>query len=105
MTDPLDYPAASLSEIAADQGDTRALEESPLQQQLNDHGRMIADLHGKLDNLAMGLYQVHTMVSNLVQMLSAVQQVAAMMPGGKRFARAMAEQVSQNGSSNGTETK
>lgn len=54
--------------------------------------RMTADLHGKVDHLTNGVAAIYTMVDYLVKMLNAVQQVASMMPGGKRIAQAMAQQ-------------
>lgn len=55
----------------------------------------------RLDNLGQGVKLIYDMVGGLVQMLSAVQQVASMMPGGmgKRFAKAMSAQ--QEGQTNG----
>lgn len=58
-------------------------------QQLDDHGRMLADLHAKVDHLNNGMGAVYAGVDHLVKMLSAVQQVASMMPGGKKLAQAM----------------
>jgi len=49
-----------------------------------------AELHSLLAHTAQGVGAIYTMVDSLVKMLSAVQQVASMMPGGKKIAQAMA---------------
>jgi hypothetical protein len=90
----LDHPAASLGEVAADQGDNlhslaTLADLQAITQQLDDHGRMLADLHAKVDHLNNGMGAVYAGVDHLVKMLSAVQQVASMMPGGKKLAQAM----------------
>lgn len=89
-TDGPDHDAWSIGELSLKQ------DMEYLQAQVNDQGRMIADLHAKVDHLAQGIGMVYTMVDHLVKMLSAVQQVASMMPGGKRIAQAMQAQQ-QNG--------
>jgi len=69
--------------------------------QADSQGRMVADLHAKVDHALEGLGHIYTMVQGLVNMLSAVQQVASMMPGGKRIAQAMAAQAQNGANQNG----
>jgi len=58
----------------------------------------LTELTAKVDNLTQGVMATYTGVHNLVTMLQAVQQVASMMPGGKKIAKAMMD--SQNGTPN-----
>lgn len=57
----------------------------------------IAELHAKVDHLTQGVGAVYQAVTQLVQMLQAVQQVARMMPGGKKFVQAMEQGGNNNG--------
>lgn len=61
-----------------------------------NNSRAIAELHFKIDHLAQGVGAVYAAVDHLVKMLSAVQQVASMMPGGRKIAAAMANQNGSN---------
>lgn len=55
-------------------------------------------LHTKMDNALQGLSAVYNGLDYLIKMLSAVQQVAGMMPGmGKRIKTAM-DAMDKNGS-------
>jgi hypothetical protein len=90
-------PSDTWNVIAAEAPD---LPELTLEQRIDFAVMRLNELHVKVDNLTQGLQATYSGVHNLVTMLSAVQQVASMMPGGKRLAQAMMN--AQNGSpSNG----
>jgi hypothetical protein len=106
MSDPHDANHAALSPLGT------ALEEHGSSLGLSTDERVdhvmvaIADLHAKVDNLGAGLQAVYQGVSGLVKMLSAVQQVASMMPGpaGKiirRMAKGSGGAVEESGEGNG----
>lgn len=59
---------------------------------------MILNLNAKVDNVSQGLAAVYNGLDYLIKMLSAVQQVAGMMPGmGKKIKTAM-DAMDRNGS-------
>lgn len=71
-------------------------------QRLDALGQSLMALHAKVDNVTGGLGAVYTRVDFLTKMLSAVQQVAGMMPGmGKKINQAMAAMDQNGGVQNG----
>lgn len=69
-----------------------------LEQRIDYCAQRLNELTVKVDNLTQGMMATYVGVNNLVQMLQAVQQVAQMMPGGRKIAKAMMD--AQNGTPN-----
>lgn len=94
--DGLDNPPSTVDSVGSDLSYLATTADlQNVSMRLDNLLAMHADLHAKVDHLAQGIGLIYGAVDHLVKMLSAVQQVASMMPGGKRIANAMAQQ--QNG--------
>lgn len=96
----------SIEDVINEEVNGVQFEDNPQELSLEDRvdycARKLNEVNSKLDNLTNGVAATYQGVHNLVTMLSAVQQVASMMPGGKKIAKAMMDANSQNGTpSNG----
>jgi hypothetical protein len=76
----------------------RDVQDYPIEARIDFCARQLIELTAKVDNLTNGVVATYQGVSNLVKMLEAVQQVAHMMPGGRKVMKAMME--AQNGTPN-----
>lgn len=94
-----DVPTSTLADDIMDI-DESAEPELSIEQRVDWVAAKLIQLEAKIDNVTNGLTATYQGVSGLVTMLSAVQQVASMMPGGKRIAQAMMSAQSQNGAPN-----
>jgi hypothetical protein len=101
---PSDDFGELVGELEAGSEVTVDVPEFTTEQRLDALGASLVDLHVKVDTLLAkvdtsldGLSAVYARVDYLTKMLSAVQQVAGMMPGmGKKLNQAMAA-MDQNG--------